>query len=210
MITGTGSPVPMKMMTGMQALADCRDNFGRETKPAGPWPPFGDAARGHHHAERGDERRNRGVGDQRAIDQPGEQPAAERHQHRHENRQVGQALCQEHRLGIGVAVDCRHLRESSWRSSRWRRQSNPRTGRCRREMITCVTPMAMMPTIDTCRMMICRRAALKKARRHRCAVEQETVAEKDAADQFEDDDENDERQEDVEFRPAMCVSSRHS
>ena len=49
-------------------------------------------------------------------------------------------------------------------------------------MITCVTPTAMMPITDTCRIMIVRR----------CVVQQEALADEDPAEHLEDQRDADE------------------
>ena len=72
------------------------------------------------------------------------------------------------------------------------------------EMITWVTPMAMMPTIDTCRMMIDSRAVLKIEVGVVAGVEQEGVADQQPAERLEDgDDQRSSAEEDVELgRPV--------
>ena len=76
-------------------------------------------------------------------------------------------------------------------------------------MMTCVTPMAMMPTIDTCRMMIDRRASLKMASTFWTGVEQEANRRSRAAHELEAGSEHDEGEKHVEFRrPAAACACR--
>ena len=86
---------------GHHALADPGEGFGREGDGLAFRVPLGDTACRHHHAERGDERRNLGVGNQRAVDQPGHDPAAEPDKKRHDDRKV-----RERRIdGAGIGRD---------------------------------------------------------------------------------------------------------
>ena len=61
------------------------------------------------------------------------------------------------------------------------------------EMITWVTPMAMMPTIETCRMMIDSRAVLKIEVAFGRVLNRKRVAHQQPAERLEDDDDQDER-----------------
>src|SRR5690606_19539454 len=51
--------------------------------------PLGNAAGGHHHAERGDEGRDLGLGDELAVDDAGQQADADADGNRHDDRKVG-------------------------------------------------------------------------------------------------------------------------
>ena len=67
-------------------------------------------------------------------------------------------------------------------------------------MITWVTPMAMMPTIETCRMMIFQPRLVEERCHIVAGVEQEAVADDEAAQNFKGRDDEQQRHEHVEFR----------
>ena len=64
-------------------------------------------------------------------------------------------------------------------------------------MITWVTPTAMMPITDTCRMMIDRR----------CWIDEEALADEDPAEHLEDERDADEHAENADFGRQLALRS---
>ena len=77
-----------------------------------------EAARAHHHAERRDERRNAGVGDEAAVHETGERAGGKTGRDRHDDRKIGER--RKHRARVRRLREARgdHRRQRDDRSRR--------------------------------------------------------------------------------------------
>ncbi len=106
--------------------------------------PLGNAARGHHHAESGNEGRDFRAGDELPIDETGQHAGENADSKRDDERQVGEP-------GIkGQVEDCAMLADNI----AVRPTTDPEDRSMPPVMMTCVTPTAMMPITETCRIMM--------------------------------------------------------
>ena len=90
-------------MTGHQPGADGGEGILEIADRLTVRVPVGDAARRHHHAERGDERRDLRVGDQPTVDEPGGETAEETRRDREDRIEAGQARVDRMREALGLS-----------------------------------------------------------------------------------------------------------
>ena len=97
-------------MTGHQPAPMAANEFLEIADRLAVGVPVGDAARRHHHAKRGDERRNLRVGDQRTVDEAGDQAAEEAGRNGENRIEAGQTRIDRVREAFGLGEARRNHR----------------------------------------------------------------------------------------------------